>query len=72
MRPFAKPALNVEQQLDLLKRRGLHVANETKALRFLEVVTLFRLSPYMRPFQEQDVDHTFKAGATLREVVDIY
>lgn len=72
MRPFAKPALNVEQQLDLLKQRGLQVANETKALRFLEVVTLFRLSPYMRPFQEPDANHTFKAGATLREVVDIY
>jgi len=27
MRPFDKPALSVEQQLEPLKRRGLHIAN---------------------------------------------
>ncbi|WP_213942149.1 Abi family protein [Pseudomonas sp. dw_612] len=72
MRPFDKPALSVEQQLDLLKQRGLQVANDDRAMRFLEVVTLFRLSPYMRPFQEQGPDHTFKPGSTLKAVVDIY
>ncbi|WP_241001518.1 hypothetical protein [Pseudomonas viridiflava] len=55
MRPFEKPALSVEQQLELLKQRGLHVANDDRAMRFLEVVTLFRLSPYMRPFQKLDL-----------------
>ena len=54
MRPFDKPALHVEQQLELLKQRGLQVANDDSAMRFLEVVTLFRLSPYMRPFQQPD------------------
>ncbi|WP_434602535.1 Abi family protein [Pseudomonas sp. Z4-7] len=72
MRPFDKPALSVEQQLELLKRRGLHIANDDRAMRFLEVVTLFRLSPYMRPFQEPDPEHTFKPGSTLKAIVDIY
>lgn len=72
MRPFDKPALSVEQQLELLKQRGLHVTNDDRAMRFLEVVTLFRLSPYMRPFQEPDPEHTFKPGSTLKAVVDIY
>ncbi|MGE8101460.1 Abi family protein [Pseudomonas fluorescens] len=72
MRPFDKPALSVEQQLELLKQRGLHVANDDRAMRFLEVVTLFRLSPYMRPFQEPGSEHTFKPGSTLKAVVDIY
>ena len=72
MRPFDKPALSVEQQLELLKQRGLQVSNDDHAMRFLEVVTLFRLSPYMRPFQEQGPEHTFKPGSTLKAVVDIY
>ena len=72
MRPFDKPALSVEQQLELLKQRGLQVANDERAMRFLEVVTLFRLSPYMRPFQETNPEHTFKPGSTLKAVVDIY
>ncbi|MCK6253687.1 Abi family protein [Pseudomonas fragi] len=72
MRPFDKPALRVEQQLELLKQRGLYVANDDRAMRFLEVVTLFRLSPYMRPFQESDPEHTFKPGSTLKAIVDIY
>lgn len=72
MRPFDKPALSVEQQLELLKQRGLQVANDERAMRFLEVVTLFRLSPYIRPFQETNPEHTFKPGSTLKAVVDIY
>ena len=72
MRPFDKPALRVEQQLELLKQQGLYVANNDRAMRFLEVVTLFRLSPYMRPFQESDPEHTFKPGSTLKAIVDIY
>lgn len=72
MRPFDKPALSVEQQLELLKQRGLQVANDDRAMRFLEVVTLFRLSPYMRPFQEPGPEHTFKPGTTLKAVADIY
>ncbi|MEE4070377.1 Abi family protein [Pseudomonas viridiflava] len=41
-------------------------------MRFLEVVTLFRLSPYMRPFQKLDLEHIFRPGSTLKAVVDIY
>ena len=38
MRPFDKPALDVEQQLELLKQRGLQVSNDDHAMHFLEVV----------------------------------
>jgi len=34
MRPFDKPALSVEQQLELLKQRGLHIANDDRVMRF--------------------------------------
>lgn len=73
MRRFDKPALSVPEQLELLKSRGLTILNETRARQFLEVVTLFRLSPYMRPFQlPNDPEHHFRPGSTLREIVNIY
>lgn len=73
MRIFQKPPLPVPQQLELLKQRGLTILNEERAQRFLEVVTLFRLSPYMRPFQQpSDTDHGFMAGTTLRQIVAVY
>lgn len=73
MRPFTKPALTVEEQLQLLKDRGLSIMDDKRATRFLEVVSLFRLSPYMRPFQHTgNPDHHFQEGATLRQIVTIY
>lgn len=73
MRRFDKPALSVPDQLELLKSRGLTILNEDRARQFLEVVALFRLSPYMRPFQvPNDPEHHFRPESTLREIVSIY
>jgi len=73
MRPFEKPPLTIEGQMQLLKDRGLTILDEGRASRFLEVVSLFRLSPYMRPFQHAgNPDHQFQDGATLRQIVTVY
>lgn len=54
MKPFDKPPLTIDEQLQLLKNRGLTIQDEERASRFLEVVSLFRLSPYMRPYVSPD------------------
>ncbi len=73
MKPFDKPSLTINEQLQLLKKRGLTIQDDERACRFLEVVSLFRLSPYMRPFQHAgNPDHQFRVGATLRQIVTIY
>jgi len=73
MRTFDKPALSVAEQLQLLKDRGLTINSDERAARFFEVVSLFRLSPYMRPFQHTgNPDHQFHEGSTLRQIVMIY
>ena len=73
MTHFQKAPLTPSEQLDLLQHRGLVVHDHQKALRLLEVTTLFRLSPYMRPFQEPgDPSHTFKQGTKLSDVVYVY
>jgi abortive infection bacteriophage resistance protein len=73
MKPFEKPPLTIDGQLQLLKDRGLTILDEGRARLFLEVVSLFRLSPYMRPFQHTgNPDHQFREGATLRQIVTVY
>lgn len=73
MTRFTKPALTAQQQLDLLIERGLQVQDTERALRLLEVTTLFRLSPYMRPFQNPaDSAHVFMPGSQLAHIVRIY
>ena len=73
MTTFMKPAVGVEQQLDILQQRGLFVRQPERAKRFLEVVSFFRLSIYMRPFQVPgNHDHLFKAGAEFKQIVDLY
>lgn len=72
MKQFHKPPLSASDQLELLKQRGLVIADEQRAVRLLEVVTLFRLCPYMRPFEIGGGSHQFKEGARLSDIVKIY
>jgi abortive infection bacteriophage resistance protein len=73
MRSFSKPAIDVPAQLGLLKRRGLIIHNEARAEHFLQSVSFFRLSPYMRPFQQPDaIDHLFREGSQFRQLTRLY
>ena len=72
MTQFTKPAIDVPQQLELLKARGLQINDEKRAARFLEVVSFFRLTPYMRPFQVPGNEHHFVEGAGFRDLSNLY
>lgn len=73
MTTFSKPAKNVEQQLDILLQRGLTVRQPERAKSFLEVVSFFRLSIYMRPFQiPNNTEHKFKPNSEFKQIVELY
>ncbi|MCD5974446.1 Abi family protein [Pseudomonas quasicaspiana] len=73
MRLFSKAAITVDEQLSLLKMRGLLIQDESEARCFLASVSFFRFSPYMRPFQvTDDVEHGFRPGASLRDLTRLY
>ncbi len=69
---FTKQPLTPEQQLVLLKERGLEIQDEERALCFLQAVSFFRLTPYMRPFQKPGFNHDFKEGAGFRQLSGLY
>lgn len=73
MSEFIKPAKTVDEQIALLQQRGLTIREPERAKRYLEVISFFRLSTYMRPFQvPQDNTHKFKVGTEFKSIVDLY
>lgn len=70
VRIFEKPALSLPAQLELLKKRGLGIEDDKKALHYLQHVGYFRISGYLHHFQ--NADSTFPAGVTFSTVFDHY
>lgn len=47
MKTYSKPALTIEQQIDLLEQRGLIIADRERAARHLRNVSYYRISAYI-------------------------
>lgn len=69
-RSFEKNLLNINEQLKLLKERGLRIDNEERAKFFLEHISYYHFSVYFRFFQKKD-DY-FKKGTCFEDVFRIY
>jgi len=63
---YAKPALNFEQQAELLLRRGLQ-AERSELVQRLKATSYFRLSGYLYSFRQTGTD-SFREGTTLESV----
>lgn len=66
---YTKPALTFEQQLDLLRHRGMAVPDVDRAARWLEKVSYYRLSAYFLPFKDGE---NFRAGTDFNDVAGLY
>lgn len=66
---YTKPALSVEKQIELLKSRGLIIGNPDHANKILSNITYYRLSSYMKYFQNND---TFKPNTKFEDIVELY
>ena len=66
-----KEAKTFEEQLNILKGRGLLFKDEMKAIEFLRTVNYYRFSGYFRLFYSEDCE-TFKENTTFEDVYDLY
>lgn len=66
---YTKPALTFDQQLDLLRERGLAVADPARASHWLSKVSYYRLSAYFLPFKDGD---RFRPGVEFDQVAGLY
>ena len=73
---YAKPALTLEQQINLLEERGLTIGNRVEAESFLAFVSYYRFSAYTFSFEMPASDgkrsHAFRRGATFSDIVKLY
>lgn len=73
---YSKPALTFDEQIELLKGRGLEIPDPAKAKRHLMNVSYYRLSAYMLPFKVKDssgaVSDSFLPGTTWNDVFSLY
>lgn len=67
---FEKSPISIQEQLQLLKDKKLTINNQDEARHFLEVVSFFRLKPYLRPFQNCAGD--FKANIDFNDIIKLY
>lgn len=76
MKTYNKPALTIEQQIDLLEQRGLTIADKERAARHLRNVSYYRISAYMLPYRILDADGNhldqFVPGSTWDDIYNLY
>lgn len=71
--PFTKPPLSIDDQLELLKSRGMIDVDDAKARSYLNNINYYRLSAYWYTFLEDPKPaHRFKPGTTFDAIKDTY
>ncbi len=68
---YSDSALSLEDQIGLLKSRGLNFDNEEHAKHILQNVSMFRMKGYLYPLQEDKVNHIYKDGATFEQAFEL-
>ena len=74
MSVYDKPALTIDEQIDLLIQRGLRVGDREEARHFLRHINYYRLRAYWLPFEKtsNDTAHEFREGADFSTIIAIY
>ena len=75
MTEYSKPPLTYEEQIELLKSRGLIIEDKDRAVRHLSNISYYRLSAYMLPCKEiknNCYTDKFQEGKTWDDVYQLY
>jgi abortive infection bacteriophage resistance protein len=67
---YDKPPKKIDEQVDLLKQRGLIVEDEKRLKKYLKNISYYHFSIYFKHFQ--DDDNNFIKGTTFEDVLNIY
>lgn len=72
-----KKALRIEQQIELLRQRGVIFDNEEKAMEILLDIGYYRLGFYSFPFEKtfpsrNNRTHEYRDGTTFKAIYDLY
>ncbi|MFB5946382.1 Abi family protein [Albibacterium profundi] len=69
---YNKPVLTIDEQIDLLRARGLKIKDSDRAKKYLTTVGYFRLTGYMFHLQANDGSHAFLRDTEFDEIITLY
>ena len=69
---YTKQLLSIQQQIDILKQRGLTIEDEEYARDALDTISYFRLAGYWRLMEADKQQHSFKPGSRFTQVMSLY
>ncbi|WP_238423893.1 Abi family protein [Capnocytophaga genosp. AHN8471] len=69
---MGKEVKTIEEQIAILKTRGMHFDNEEKAKEILRDVGYYRLGFYWFYFQENSKNHIFAENTQFSTIMDLY
>lgn len=69
---YTHQAITTEQQIDILKERGLLVDDVEQAINTLDSISYFRLAGYWRYFEIDHTTHQFKDGCRFADIIELY
>lgn len=67
-----KPPQTIQQQIDLLKTRGLLFNNQAKAPHLLANISYYRLKGYWWEMQHDKINHLFSPNSYFETAIDLY
>ena len=70
--PYIKQIQTFANQISILKQRGLLIANEHDAEKWLHKVSYYRMSGYWYPLLADRQNHIFKPGSTFEQAKMLY
>mgnify|MGYP003298508432 FL=1 len=69
---YLKIPLDYEQQITMLKERGLIVPDEKLAINYLKNISYFCLVNYLRPMERDKELHLYKPNSSFENAITLY
>lgn len=69
---YDKPFLNIQEQVNKLKIRGMIFEDEAFAIKQLENINYYRLSGYWLIYEQKDKEHQFYPNTTFEKIYNTY
>lgn len=69
---FVKIPLTIQQQIELLQKRNLHIEDQQYAKSRLSSVSYYRLSAYFKPFEQLKLTHQFQENVNFQHIWRAY
>lgn len=70
--PYSKPAISIDNQIQLLESRGMVFQDKANAKQKLANLNYYRLRGYWIPFETNNTTHVFEDNLSFEYVLEIY